>query len=168
MKLNAESRQKLEAFFSSYYKDQEFALPELRFHSGRFLGFFMRAIRVEGLALGRRIFIAPRLLERSTEGMRKLSRRIAAHEAAHTLQYKRLGFARFLRIYLREFWNNLKKYERWDANAWHKAYLDIPLEREARVIERDFVDWCKRDELARLDQASSTSAASSASSASET
>jgi hypothetical protein len=44
-------------------------------------------------------------------------------------------------VYLRDYWTNLKKQQRWDANSRRQAYLSIPFEIEAREAANKFLEW---------------------------
>jgi hypothetical protein len=76
--------------------------------------------RYAGVTLGRLV-----LLERQAapDGANPL----LAHELVHVRQWAELGVAGFLSRYLTDFARGLRQHRR-----WHRAYLDIALEREAR------------------------------------
>ena len=76
---------------------------------------------VDGMTFGRLI-----LLRRDDD--RAGHRVLLAHELVHVEQYARLGAARFLRRYLREYFVNL-----WRLRSHRQAYLAISLEAEARA-----------------------------------
>jgi len=144
MKLAETSHQKLESFFREYLNDENFRLPVIYFYAGKFSSFFTALISVHGITFGRRIFIKPKFLSFDESNLLKLPVELAAHEIAHTLQYKREGFVSFFYKYLSSFWGNLKKKEKWDADSRHEAYLDIPFEIEARAVAASFVEWNKQ------------------------
>ena len=147
MKIAETSRQKLQEFFREYYDDENFILPPIFIYFGGFTNIFTKIIKVHGITLGRRIFIFPELIKFNQKNEPKLSERLAAHEIAHVLQYKEHGFIKFFYHYLKSFWKNLKKQEKWDLLSRQQAYLDIPFEQEARKIEKSFVQWCERKRL---------------------
>lgn len=144
MKLADASRRKLERFFREYLDDEKFRLPPIDIYFGKFTKIFTRLIRVEGITLGRRIYIMPELIGRTAKLEPKLPERLAAHEIAHVLQYRKYGFIRFFYHYLAGYWRNLQGQEKWDLMTRQQAYLDIPFEAEARRIEKSFVNWCLR------------------------
>ncbi|HKO55327.1 MAG TPA: DUF4157 domain-containing protein [Thermoanaerobaculia bacterium] len=82
---------------------------------------------VIGIALGRRIYIAPRMLERPAEEVEQLVR----HELAHVRQVARLGLIRFLWRYLAEY-VALRR----SGKSSSEAYNEISFEREAREAEK--------------------------------
>lgn len=143
MKLTDSSRQKLEAFFREYLKDDAFCLPPIHFYSGKFVRVFTALIGVEGITFGRHIFIAPRLVFRNKENLPTLSGDLIAHETAHVLQYEHEGFVKFLRIYLGDFWENLRRMKSRNARSREAAYWEIPFEIEARETAKRFAEWNK-------------------------
>lgn len=147
MKLSADSQNKLERFFREYLSDETFRLPLINFYAGKFTKFFTLFLKVHGITFGRNIFIQPNLITRDSENRQKLSLELAAHEIAHVLQYKNVGFIRFFREYLTNYWLNLKKQKDWNADARHEAYLEIPFEREARAIAAEFAEWTRNDDF---------------------
>jgi len=151
MKLADTSHQRLEAFFREYLDDTSFRLPAINLHTGKFTNILTKCIRVHGITLGRRIFIAPKLLSFNRNNFLKLPEDLIAHEIAHAIQYRREGFVRFLYQYLTAYWRNLRTKKNWDAAARHEAYLEIPYEVEARQVAGQFVEWNKaKDEGGRM------------------
>lgn len=141
MKLAAASRNKLELFFREYLSDDSFQLPQINFYAGKFAELFTLLIQVHGITFGRNVFIRPSLITKDSANRQKLALELAAHEIAHVLQYKNVGFIKFLFRYLVNYWQNLKKQKKWDADARHEAYLQISFEKEARAIAASFVEW---------------------------
>jgi hypothetical protein len=82
---------------------------------------------VIGLALGRRIYIAPRMRERPAEEVEQLIR----HELAHVRQVARLGLLRFLWRYLAEYVRLRRA-----GKSSSEAYNELSFEREAREAEK--------------------------------
>ena len=143
MKLAESSRQKLEAFFRQYLHDENFRLPVIYVYAGRFTQILTNLIGVHGITFGGRIFIKPRIVSRNRNRQPQLPAGLAAHEIAHTLQYRREGFVKFLYKYLSDYRRNLRRFEKWDAAARQEAYLEIPFEIEARAVAAEFVEWKK-------------------------
>jgi hypothetical protein len=143
MKLGTKSQQKLESFFREHYGNDNFNLPPVYFYIGGFTKVFTGLIQVQGITLGKRIYIFPEIVQKTAKDEPKLPERLAAHEIAHVLQYQKYGITKFFFHYLRCFWKNLKTQEKWDLMSRQQAYLDIPFEIEAREIEQSFVNWCK-------------------------
>lgn len=137
MWLAEDSREELELFFREFLRDEGVRLPRVRFYAGPFAGWLTRGGRAAAITFGRRVFVAPSLLSRR-EGATGVSGRLIAHEVAHVLQYERVGAARFLLRYLREYFAGLRGAGRLDAGSRMRAYLDISFEREAREAERAF------------------------------
>lgn len=89
---------------------------------------FLRGIL--GIALGRTIYLAPRLLERGQQTVEATLR----HELAHVRQQAQFGLVRFLYRYLGEY-ARLRL-----ARMTHqRAYEAISFEREAREEEGNLV-----------------------------
>lgn len=143
MKLSAKSHRKIEAFFREEFEDDEFILPEIIFYGGKFTHIFTRLLKIEGITIGKRIFIFPENFWRSETDKLRLGEVLAVHEITHVLQYRREGFFRFLYKYLRDYWRNLRQLKRYDAFSRSMAYFEIPFEREARTMERKYREWKK-------------------------
>lgn len=152
MKLAERSHQKLERFFKEHFKDEDFKLPPIYFYIGGFTKYFTKIIQVQGITLGKRIYVFPELIKTTSNNEPKLPERLAVHEIAHVLQYRKYGFAKFLYYYLKSFWKNLKTQEKWDLMSRQQAYLDIPFEVEARKIEHSFIMWCKKIKFENLEK----------------
>jgi hypothetical protein len=102
------------------------ARAQVKFHYPWWMRPFLRR-DIIGIVLGRRIYIAPQMLERPAEELEQLIR----HELAHVHQVARLGLIRFLWRYLAEY---LKL--RRSGLAAFEAYNAISFEREAREAEK--------------------------------
>ncbi len=83
----------------------------------------------------------PELISLNKNQQKRIPEDLAAHEIMHVIQYQREGFFKFLYIYLRDYWKNLKRREKWDFNSRRLAYLEIPFEIEAREAAQKFVEW---------------------------
>ncbi len=143
MKLAAAAHQELQAFFREYLRDEDFRLPVVYFYAGKLTGMLTGLIGVHGITFGRHIFIKPSLVSSNRNGQPHLSADLAAHEIAHTLQYEREGFIRFLCVYLADYQKNLRSFDQRDTSARHSAYLEIPFEIEARRVAAAFCEWRK-------------------------
>lgn len=131
----------MEAFFQEFLSDKTFKLPKINFYAGKFSRIFTLLLSIHGITFGRHIFIQPSLLTNDFENRPKLPPELAAHEIAHVLQYKNAGFLIFFYKYLTSYWRNLRTKKSWNADARHKAYLEIPFETEAREVAARFVEW---------------------------
>jgi hypothetical protein len=83
---------------------------------------------VAAITLGKRIYIAPKMLERKGDQLEALVR----HELEHVRQVGRHGLIRFFWIYVRDY----IRLRRSGLSA-HQAYLAIPFEVEATRAEMD-------------------------------
>ena len=59
MKLSERSQRKIEEFFREYLNNEDFRLPDIQFYGGRFTHYLTSALKIEGIAIGRRIYIFP-------------------------------------------------------------------------------------------------------------
>ena len=147
MKLADKSHRKIEEFFREYLADECFQLPEIYFYSGKFTRILTSVLQIEGITIGRRIYILPDNFRLTEKQFLILDEKLAVHEITHVLQYRREGFRRFLWLYLRSYFTNLKKKKKWDLSARAEAYLEIPYEIEARQIASKYVHWSKNRKL---------------------
>ena len=141
MKLSESSRKNLELFFQNHFNDKNFALPKINIYAGSLSHLLSLILQVDGITFGRHIFILPRYLSRNSKDKLKINVNLVAHEIAHTLQYKREGFFRFLFLYLKSYRKNLRKKKKWDSIAKFEAYFEIPFEIEARETAEMFQVW---------------------------
>lgn len=115
--------------YSNGKADLQAALDQARarvhFHYPWWLRPFLQR-GVIGIALGRRIYIAPEMLERPAGEVEQLIR----HELAHVRQVARLGLIRFLWRYLAEYIALRRQ-----GKSSSAAYNAISFEREAREAE---------------------------------
>jgi len=142
MKLAESSARKLENFFREYLKDEKFVLPPIFFYTGKVSKLITYILNIQGITIGKRIFILPRLVSLNSNDKKSLPESLVAHEIAHVLQYEREGFFKFLYKYLRDYRRNLKKVSKLDFESRHRAYLNIPFEIEAREVAEKF---CSRN-----------------------
>jgi hypothetical protein len=141
MKLSENSQRKIERFFREFLQDENFRLPAIYFYAGKITGIFTLISGSNGITFGKRIFIMPQLVTLTANNQKKLPEDLVVHEITHVIQYQSRGFVKFLYVYLRDYWTNLKKQQRWDANSRRQAYLSIPFEIEAREAANKFLEW---------------------------
>lgn len=141
MKLSTETHKIFEMFFRQYLKDENFQMPQTEIYLKRGAGIITRIIGVDGITIGRHIFIRPNIAKYRSETSLTLSKNLLAHELAHVLQYQRLGFIRFLVDYLKEYLRGLKRRKKWNSRARMESYWEISHEVEARLIADKFVEW---------------------------
>jgi hypothetical protein len=143
MKLSAKSHKKIEEFFREYLQNEEFNLPEIFFYGGRLTRYLTAALKIEGITIGRRIYIFPENFWRGENQKLRLDEELVVHEITHVLQYAREGFFRFLRLYIKSYYANLRKKPKRDIYARAEAYFEIPYEIEARQTASKFAAWSK-------------------------
>lgn len=147
MKLGEKSHRKIEDFFREFLGENDFNLPEIFFYGGKFTHHLTRIFGIEGITIGRRIYIFPENFRISKNNKTRLDEELAVHEITHVLQYKREGFVRFLRLYFGFYWKNLRAKKSWDSSSRADAYRQIPFEIEARQIASKFVIWSANRKL---------------------
>jgi len=141
MRLSRETHQKLESFFCQCFEDSKLKLPEIEIYARGGARLLTSVLSVDGLTLGRRIFIKPDLARRHGRRNLCVPKILLAHEIAHVLQYQKLGFFRFLYTYFKSYFRALKNKKRWNFISRGQAYLEIPHEVEARQISAEFIEW---------------------------
>lgn len=139
MHLDGISHSRFENFFRDFYGDDKLVLPKIHIYSHHLGWVVTKVLRINGIAIGRHIFINPRLTWRDSENRLCAPKELIAHELTHSMQYTRQGFFGFLRSYLGSFWKLLRKTKKWNFDSRMQAYLDIPQEIEARHAARVFV-----------------------------
>jgi hypothetical protein len=154
MRLAPRAYEELVAFFHDETAATGLPLEKVRFLAGPFTFLFLKLLRVNGLTLGRRIFV---LADTDRHGRRFISASLAVHELCHVFQYERNGGVRFLATYLRGYWSCLRRQKKWDATARLIAYLAIPEEIEAQSAENRFIPWRAAWKAARANEASVSS-----------
>lgn len=143
MKLAPKLHLQLEVFFREFFGDQSLRLPEIEIYAKRGARLITGILGVGGITFGRHIFIQPDLIYRNDQSRLCISKELLAHEAAHTMQYRRLGTLKFLYEYFKSYFLTLRNKRKWDSIARMQAYLDIPFETEARVCGAAFIKWRK-------------------------
>lgn len=141
MKLSKELHQQIESYFRLYFEDEKLKLPEVQIFVRRGAWIFSRLFAVDGVTLGRFIFIRPGLVKRNRQNRLTISKSLLVHELTHTMQYERMGFMPFLYNYFKAFFVNLKHKKRWDFRSRIESYLEIPHEIEARDAAEKFLIW---------------------------
>ena len=144
MKLSEKSQRKIEEFFREYLNNEEFRLPEIQFYGGKFTHYLTSALKIEGVTIGRRIYIFPENFRLGENRQIWLDEELVVHEITHVLQYGREGFFRFLGLYIKSYYANLRKKGKRDLSAKAEAYLEIPFEIEARQAASNFAAWSKK------------------------
>lgn len=147
MKLSEKSHRKIEDFFREYLRDDRFCLPKIRFYGGRFAGFLTSRLKIEGITIGKRIYILPDNFWISENRKLRLDEELVVHEISHVLQYRREGFLKFLWQYRKSYYANLRKKKRRDSYAKSEAYFEIPFEIEARQAASEFAAWSKKRKI---------------------
>jgi hypothetical protein len=141
MKLSLAAHRHIEEFYREYLGDENLKLPPIAIYSGRVAEFLTRIGRVGAITLGRRMFVRKTRIASDEKNRPLMPRRLLAHEAMHAIQYQRVGFIRFFISYLREFWRELRRIGKWNAEARMSAYLAMRQEREARAAEEAYEIW---------------------------
>lgn len=147
MKLAEKSHQKIEEFFREYLAEESFRLPEIHFYGGKFTHYLTTALKIEGITIGKRIYIFPKNFWFSESRKLRLSEILVVHEVTHVLQYAREGFFKFLWLYVMSYYSNLRKKKKWDLTARSEAYFEIPFEIEARQAASKFAAWSKNRKI---------------------
>lgn len=144
MRLAKSSHEKFEEFYRDFFGERNLSLPQIKIYARRGAGLITNLLKINGITLGRRVFISPQLTKRSEDARLTAPKALIAHEIAHVLQYQKYGFFNFFYTYLKGYWQALKTKEKWDSNARLEAYLEIPHEIEARQFAADFTEWMKK------------------------
>ncbi len=131
----------LQEFFRCFTGDATLRLPVVRVHSNALARFVTRRLRIAGITIGRRILIAPSVVERNMKGEFVVSEELLVHEMMHVLQFKREGFVGFLARYVSDYLKILWREKRCDGATRMRAYLAIPAECEARAAAREYMGW---------------------------
>jgi len=76
----------------------------------------------DGMTLGRFVFLRG-------DHIAHTGSTLLAHELVHVRQFAEMGAARFVYAYVTSYLRNLRR-----TRSHRQAYLDIPLEREAREV----------------------------------
>ncbi len=141
MILAKSSHAKFEEFYREFFDERKTRVPKIKIYSRRGAGLITRLFNINGITIGRHIFIRPQLTTRSDDLRLYAPKALIAHELAHVLQFQQMGFIKFFYTYLQNYWQALRLKEKWDFNARMEAYLEIPHEVEARQFAADFLNW---------------------------
>jgi hypothetical protein len=133
-------RLRLEEFFGE-------DLTPVRLHSGKAVAMALSAMRVHGIVFGRRILLSADAARLCAEGDERTGG-FLAHEVCHVLQYRRMGFWRFLAAYVAAYGRHGFSYAR------------IPFEIEAFETERRFREAASERPMAYASRMSEPRAAS--------
>ncbi len=147
MKLSKKTQAELQTFFRHYFKDETLKLPKVEVYARRGSNLLTRLIGVDGITIGRHIFVRSRRTNHDKENNLTISKNLLAHELAHVLQYQKLGFFVFLFDYLREYLAGLKRKKKLNATARMHSYFEISHEVEARDAANKFEEWVTRKSL---------------------
>lgn len=144
MYLAKDAHAKFEEFYREFFDEQKNGLPKIKIYARRGAGFVTKILNVNGITIGRSIFIRPQLTKFANDARLFAPKALVAHELAHVLQYQQLGFIKFFYTYLRDYFRILKTKEKWDFNARMEAYLEISHEVEARRFAAEFLAWLEK------------------------
>ncbi len=75
------------------------------------------AFRIGAITFGRHILVKPALIERAEDGRLIVPAWLVAHETTHVLQYTDAGFVGFIVAYLRDYFNCLREFGKWNSAA---------------------------------------------------
>ena len=141
MRLSQKTQQQLETFFRLYFDDENLKLPQVEIYARRGARLVTKIIGVDGITVGRHIFIDSKLAQYDDKKRLCISQNLLSHEVAHVIQYQQSGFFSFLFKYLKDYFVILRRKERWDTHARLESYWEIPHEIEARDAAREFEKW---------------------------
>ncbi|MDQ3130232.1 MAG: hypothetical protein M3Q99_05660 [Acidobacteriota bacterium] len=147
MKLSRNSHRTIEIYFREFLCDESFSLPLTHFYAGNLSKFVTLFLKINGITIGRRVLVLPELVSLNRNNQKKLPEDLVVHEIMHVIQYKKVGFVKFLYKYLRDYWVNLRKKEKWNAASRRTAYLEIPFEIEARDAAQKFLEWKEKRKI---------------------
>jgi hypothetical protein len=144
MRLSQKTHKQLEAFFRLYFEDENLKLPKVEIYLRRGAKLITKLIRVDGITLGRIVFVNPDLAFYDENQRLCLSKNLLSHELTHVIQYNQLGFFGFLYKYLKDYFVLLREKKAWDSKARMESYWEIPHEIEARDAAKKFVGWLNK------------------------
>ena len=141
MLLSENSIKLFEEFFGECDLCEDIEFPKTKVFARRGAWFLTNILLVDGITLGRHVFVNPKHIWRDRKKNLRIEQKLMAHEFVHVLQYARLGFLKFLWIYLRDFLRIFRKKEKWSLESWFESYREIPHEIEARKLADEFMVW---------------------------
>lgn len=151
MKLCRELQHQLESFFREFFGNRSLQLPEIEIFAKRGARFVTKVFGVQGITLGRFVFIKPDLIFRDKRARLCISKELLAHEATHVLQYQKLGTVKFLYLYFKSFFSGLRRRGNLNFDARMQAYLEIPFEAQARAGGTKFIKWNAGNEKLKVE-----------------
>lgn len=143
MKLSENSQKIYAEFFQDCDICRFFEFPKVQIYSRNGSKILTKILNVEAITFGKHIFVHPKYIRRDEKKRLRIYDKLLAHELVHVLQYQKHGFVRFLKKYIRDFWNAFKKKEKWNLETWYESYSEIPYEIQARKFAADFMHWSK-------------------------
>lgn len=141
MKLSREVHSEIQTFFRLYFNDENLVLPDCDIFIKRGARIFSKLFAINGITIGKRVFIKPSLVKRNKDNRPAISKNLLVHELTHVMQYQRRGFFGFLTKYFADYFLNLRRERDKSFNSRMNAYLNIPDEIEARDSADKFVEW---------------------------
>lgn len=144
MKISENSHKLFADFFQTCGFCQDDAFPKVEVYAKRGAWILTNILFVDGITLGKYIFVAPKFVWRDHKSKLKIRHKLIAHELVHVIQYQQFGFWRFIRKYIGDFWKIFKQKEKWNFKTWVESYLELPQEIEARHIADEFIDWLEK------------------------
>lgn len=141
MKLSREVHSEIQSFFRYYFDDEILKLPEAEIYVRRGAWLFSKIFVVNGITVGRHVFIKPSLVKRNQEGRLTISKNLLVHELTHVIQYHQRGFFGFLTKYFGDYFVNLRREKDRSFHSRMNSYLNIPDEIEARDTADKFIEW---------------------------
>lgn len=144
MRLSPKTQQQFETFFRHYFDDQTLELHRVKIYARRGASLITKIIRVDGITIGRHIFIDSKLTKYDNQKRLCISKNLLSHEIAHVIQYQKSGFFGFLYKYIKDYFVILKGKKPRNAHARMESYWAIPHEIEARDAAKKFVEWLEK------------------------
>lgn len=140
MRLSTDTHKQVEEFLRATSGDPHLRFPPIRVYGGRLSRLLTKTFKIGAITIGRHIVVSPNLMERDGEGRVRVPGWLLAHEGTHVMQYEQAGLFRFLRSYLREYWQSMRK-GKWTKEAHKEAYLNLSTEVAARAAEEAYAAW---------------------------
>ena len=145
MRLSEPAHNIFARFFNDCELCESFEFPKVQVYVRRGSWVVTNILMVDGITIGRHVFVNPRLVSRDQNDLLRISKTLMAHEIVHVLQYQREGFRRFLTTYVLDFWKIFKRKKKWNLRTWFESYLEIPHEIEAREVASEFSQWLAKN-----------------------
>jgi len=122
------------------------AFPAVQVYSRRGSWILTKILGVDGITFGSHVFVNPKFVIRDKQNLLRVPKELIAHELVHVIQYRKLGFWGFLRIYIKDFWTIFKAKDHWNLRSWFDSYREIPHEKEARRFAMKFNAWLRKSD----------------------